>query len=156
VVSGSDCGNLFIWDKKSGQRVQILSGDSEVVNVVTGHPYEPMLAVSGIDYTIKIFSADARARKDAALGIGISPVDTSTFPNLGLRRRRRARDARRTVPVTRHAAADDEAPESYWYETPENISEAGGLQSRRQIADEYQIVASNDVDRCRGVRRGFF
>jgi nuclear receptor interaction protein len=36
VVSGSDCGHLFIWDRKTAQLVNILEGDGEVVNVVQG------------------------------------------------------------------------------------------------------------------------
>lgn len=36
VVSGSDCGNVFIWDRKTAQLVNILEGDGEVVNVVQG------------------------------------------------------------------------------------------------------------------------
>lgn len=36
VVSGSDSGHLFIWDKKTTQLVSILEGDGEVVNVVQG------------------------------------------------------------------------------------------------------------------------
>ena len=36
VVSGSDSGHLFIWDKKTSELVNILEGDSEVVNVVQG------------------------------------------------------------------------------------------------------------------------
>ena len=36
VVSGSDSGHLFIWDKKTTELVNILEGDGEVVNVVQG------------------------------------------------------------------------------------------------------------------------
>lgn len=36
VVSGSDSGHLFIWDRKTTQIVNILEGDGEVVNVVQG------------------------------------------------------------------------------------------------------------------------
>lgn len=36
VVSGSDGGHLFIWDKKTSELVNILQGDNEVVNVVQG------------------------------------------------------------------------------------------------------------------------
>jgi nuclear receptor interaction protein len=36
VVSGSDGGHLFIWDKKTTELVNILEGDNEVVNVVQG------------------------------------------------------------------------------------------------------------------------
>lgn len=38
VVSGSDGGHLFIWDKKTTELVNILEGDNEVVNVVQGKP----------------------------------------------------------------------------------------------------------------------
>ena len=36
VVSGSDSGHVFIWDKKTSQLLNILEGDGEVVNVVQG------------------------------------------------------------------------------------------------------------------------
>lgn len=38
VVSGSDSGHVFIWDKKTSELVNILEGDEEVVNVVQGLP----------------------------------------------------------------------------------------------------------------------
>lgn len=36
VVSGSDSGHLFIWDKRTSELVNVLEGDGEVVNVVQG------------------------------------------------------------------------------------------------------------------------
>jgi len=36
VVSGSDSGHVFIWDRKTAKLVNILEADSEVVNVVQG------------------------------------------------------------------------------------------------------------------------
>jgi nuclear receptor interaction protein len=39
VVSGSDCGNLFIWDRKTTKLVNILEGDCEVVNVIQRELY---------------------------------------------------------------------------------------------------------------------
>ncbi|KAF3901590.1 hypothetical protein ABW21_db0203710 [Orbilia brochopaga] len=71
VVSGSDCGHVFIWDKETTELIQILHGDSSVVNVVQGHPTEPMLAVSGIDDTIKIFSPDRQMQDRARQGQGL-------------------------------------------------------------------------------------
>lgn len=57
VMSGSDCGNLFIWDKFTGDIVRIIPADGHVVNCVQPHPHNyPILATSGIDYNIKIFS----------------------------------------------------------------------------------------------------
>ncbi|KAI0732902.1 WD40 repeat-like protein [Fomitopsis betulina] len=55
VVSGSDDGNFFIWRKDTGQLHDILEGDGSVVNVIEGHPQQPLIAVSGIDTTIKLF-----------------------------------------------------------------------------------------------------
>ncbi|KAI9370366.1 hypothetical protein BJX61DRAFT_535693 [Aspergillus egyptiacus] len=80
VVSGSDSGHLFIWERDTCKLVNILKGDEEVVNVVQGHPYEPTIAASGIDDTIKIFSPDQRAQEQARQGINIldpnSPANT--------------------------------------------------------------------------------
>lgn len=60
IVSGSDRGHLFIWDKKTADIVQILQADEDVVNVAKGHPFLPILAVSGIDSTVKIFKPTSR------------------------------------------------------------------------------------------------
>lgn len=56
VASGSDDGNLFLWDRESMDVVQVVSSDNEVVNVVESHPSLPFIAVSGIDSEIKLFS----------------------------------------------------------------------------------------------------
>ncbi|GIC94213.1 WD repeat-containing protein [Aspergillus udagawae] len=76
VVSGSDSGHIFIWDRKTAKLVNILEADSEVVNVVQGHPYEPTIAASGIDSTIKIFSPDRHAQEDARRGMHILDPDS--------------------------------------------------------------------------------
>ncbi|KAL9126319.1 MAG: hypothetical protein Q9217_004603, partial [Psora testacea] len=134
VVSGSDGGHIFVWDKKTSQLVNILEGDSEVVNVIQGHPYEPLLAVSGIDHTIKIFSPDARAQEDAKNGINLSSAihrshgySSLSYPS----RPRRGRDE------------DDEEPA------------AEGLASRKRMHQSYQIVSHNDVQRQGGMRDAF-
>ncbi|TFK89831.1 WD40 repeat-like protein [Polyporus arcularius HHB13444] len=56
VVSGSDDGNWFMWEKDTGRLHDILEGDGTVVNVIEGHPYLPLVAVSGIDHTVKLFA----------------------------------------------------------------------------------------------------
>lgn len=56
VTSGSDDGNFFIWDKATAALREIYEGDSSVVNVVEGHPHLPLVAVSGIDSTVKLFA----------------------------------------------------------------------------------------------------
>jgi nuclear receptor interaction protein len=110
VVSGSDDGHLFIWDRKTTQLVNILEGDGEVVNVAQGHPYETMLAVSGIDHTIKIFSPDARAREAARLGRGVEAHDASQFSSIAWPPRRggRRRTSRRSTSHSESGGATSE------------------------------------------------
>lgn len=138
VVSGSDSGHLFIWDRKTTKLVNILEGDSDVVNVVqgksyhfsliffvfissihAGHPYEPTLAVSGIDNTIKVFSSDRRAQDQARHGLNILDPDNPT-------------NVLRT-----------------------NAGNIGGLQSRKRIQDSYRIMNQNDVDRRGGMDEAY-
>ncbi|KAJ4478155.1 WD40 repeat-like protein [Lentinula aciculospora] len=56
VASGSDDGNFFVWHKSTGKLHGIYEGDSAVVNVIEGHPHLPLVAVSGIDHTVKLFA----------------------------------------------------------------------------------------------------
>jgi nuclear receptor interaction protein len=138
VVSGSDCGNLFIWDRKTSQLLNILEGDNEVVNVIQAHPYEPMLAVSGLDSTVKIFSPDGRQRFDAKRGIGIEESDHSTFTHT--RPRAQARD-----PVSESSDEDDTFTEAIHQifgtnsnatlSTDSNDTLSGLLDSHGQVTD---------------------
>ncbi|TVU47464.1 hypothetical protein EJB05_07067 [Eragrostis curvula] len=59
VVSGSDCGNVFVWRKKGGGLMRMMKGDSDVVNCIEPHPHFPFLATSGIDETVKIWTPTA-------------------------------------------------------------------------------------------------
>lgn len=84
VMSGSDCGHIFIWDRHTAEHVMLLEADNHVVNCLQPHPFDPseapptctrhplsrrpshqtltspcsfsVLASSGIDYDIKIWS----------------------------------------------------------------------------------------------------
>ncbi|KAG6837445.1 hypothetical protein H0H93_009539 [Arthromyces matolae] len=56
VASGSDDGNFFVWHKMTGALQGIYEGDGSVVNMIEGHPHLPLVAVSGIDYTVKASS----------------------------------------------------------------------------------------------------
>lgn len=118
VVSGSDCGRLFIWDKKTAELINILDGDGEVVNVIQGHPYEPMIACSGIDHTIKIFSPDERKQEDARNGTNLlnpGGPGTSSLRFSGRRSRR------------------------------EPVSGSGGLESRKRMHRRSEIIAENET-----------
>lgn len=56
IMSGSDCGHLFFWDKNTEAIVQFMRGDEKgVVNALVGHPQFPILATSGLDSDVKIW-----------------------------------------------------------------------------------------------------
>ncbi|KAK4941977.1 hypothetical protein LTR10_018158 [Elasticomyces elasticus] len=139
VVSGSDDGHFFIWDRKTSKILNILEGDGEVVNVVQGHPYEPMIACSGIDSTVKVFgpAGDSRERYTAEKGTDVANPGGSVHSSLrfdGRRRRRRHGD-------------DDDSDE----DVDAAFSGNGGLESRRAMHREYEITSQNDAERRRGV-----
>lgn len=61
VVSGSDCGNIFLWSKETERIVQLMHGDDGgVVNCLEPHPSAPILATSGLDHDIKIWMPTAQ------------------------------------------------------------------------------------------------
>ncbi|KAL8971895.1 MAG: hypothetical protein Q9197_003045 [Variospora fuerteventurae] len=126
VVSGSDSGHLFIWDKKTSELVNILQGD--------GHPYEPVLAVSGIDSTIKIFSPDRRAQDDARAGVNIGSGSNGSAIHSSLSGARRR--ARRTSSNNGSGATE-------------------GLESRKRMDQRDQIIRENDVQRQGGMREAY-
>ncbi|KAH7288898.1 hypothetical protein KP509_31G048700 [Ceratopteris richardii] len=60
VVSGSDCGNIFIWKKKTAELIALFKGDTQVVNCLEPHPHATILATSGIEYAAKIWAPIAK------------------------------------------------------------------------------------------------
>jgi WD repeat-containing protein 42A len=56
VVSGSDCGHVFVWDKKTEKIACMHKGDNDVVNCLEPHPYLSILATSGIADDVKIWA----------------------------------------------------------------------------------------------------
>ena len=59
ILSGSDCGHMFAWDRDTGELVMMMEADRHVVNCVQPHPHDPILATSGIDYDVKLWSPTA-------------------------------------------------------------------------------------------------
>lgn len=141
VVSGSDDGHFFIWDRKTTAIVNILEGDGEVVNVVQGHPYEPMIACSGIDSTVKIFGVGAKEREDAEKGIDVANPGGSVHSSLRLGGRR--------ARLARLNDEDDEVEDGGGEIT------SAGLRSRKAMGKMYEIISQNDVERRRGVGDAF-
>lgn len=74
VVSGSDCGRIFIWKKKGGELTRVIEGaDRSVVNCIESHPHTMVLASSGIDHDIKIWTPKALERAKLPKNIELVP-----------------------------------------------------------------------------------
>ncbi|CDP14535.1 unnamed protein product [Coffea canephora] len=76
VVSGSDCGRIFIWKKKDGELIRVMEADKDVVNCIEPHPHTMVLASSGIESDIKLWTPKALER--ATLPTNIEKIDLRT------------------------------------------------------------------------------
>lgn len=56
VLSGSDCGHIFIWKKKGAKLVRLMVGDRFIVNHLEPHPCMPILATCGIEKNVKLWA----------------------------------------------------------------------------------------------------
>ncbi|XP_059626728.1 protein ALTERED SEED GERMINATION 2-like [Cornus florida] len=56
IMSGSDCGHIFIWKKKGAELVRLMVGDENIVNHLEPHPYMPVLATCGIENNVKLWA----------------------------------------------------------------------------------------------------
>ncbi|KLO15698.1 WD40 repeat-like protein [Schizopora paradoxa] len=77
VASGSDDGNFFLWEKSTGHVHGIYEGDGSVVNVIESHPRLPVLAVSGIDTTVKLFAPSRGENKFSRFGDAAKVIEAN-------------------------------------------------------------------------------
>ena len=56
IIAGSDDGSFFIWDRYTTNIIQILQGDGSIVNCLQPHPSSCLLATSGIDPVVRLWS----------------------------------------------------------------------------------------------------
>jgi nuclear receptor interaction protein len=103
------------------------------------------MAVSGIDHTIKIFSPDANAQRNARKGVGVQSSDPADFSSLSFSRRRRNRS---------DEDDDDERPTEAASDSDDEVA-PNGLRSRKRMHEAYQITSKNDMDR-KGGREDYF
>lgn len=47
---------MFIWDRHTCEVVMLLNADSHVVNCIQPHPSKFILATSGVDHNVKLWS----------------------------------------------------------------------------------------------------
>ncbi|XP_067033070.1 DDB1- and CUL4-associated factor 8-like isoform X1 [Acropora muricata] len=65
IVSGSDCGHIFFWDKQTEEVVQFLQGNNTEADIcLEPHPQAPILATSGFDHDIKLWLPTAEHPTD--------------------------------------------------------------------------------------------
>jgi len=64
IVAGSDDGNFYIWEGETAKIRAVYRADSAIVNCVQPHPNICMLATSGIDHDIKIWSPCAPSAEE--------------------------------------------------------------------------------------------
>ncbi|KAH9500217.1 WD and tetratricopeptide repeats containing protein [Bulinus truncatus] len=56
IVAGSDDGSFFIWDKNTTNIMRVMRGDESIVNCLQPHPSTCLLATSGIDPVVRLWS----------------------------------------------------------------------------------------------------
>ncbi|PSS31598.1 WD and tetratricopeptide repeats protein [Actinidia chinensis var. chinensis] len=98
VASGSDDGRWFIWEKKTGRVIKILVGDESVVNCVQCHPFDCVVATSGIDSTIKIWTPTASVPSFVAAGAA-GPENDNVLDVMESNQRRLCRNREMVLPL---------------------------------------------------------
>ncbi|CAB3254277.1 unnamed protein product [Arctia plantaginis] len=56
IAAGSDDGSMFIWCRKSGNIIRCLRGDESILNCIQLHPSMFLLATSGIETVVRLWS----------------------------------------------------------------------------------------------------
>jgi WD40 repeat protein len=77
IISGSDCSNVFLWEKESERIVQYFEADvGGVINVLEPHPTGPFLATSGLDSDVKIWAptAEETTKLDGLRHVSVFPL----------------------------------------------------------------------------------
>ncbi|KAG0087327.1 DDB1- and CUL4-associated factor 6 [Podila epicladia] len=130
IMSGSDGGQIFFWDKITGKIVNIIKGDKNVVNCVQGHPVSSfMLAAAGIDKTTKIFMPTAQEPVKVSSLRGIKPPSTNTHV---------VRPRSSQEPLARPVDPDNELDPEHAYEAI--------VQSESSDADDDFFMDDDDDD----------
>ena len=60
IVAGSDCGCMFLWDRATTNLVEAWHGDESIVNCLQPHRSLCLLATSGIDPVVRLWSPRSR------------------------------------------------------------------------------------------------
>ncbi|XP_057368390.1 WD and tetratricopeptide repeats protein 1-like [Daphnia carinata] len=108
ILAGSDDGCFFIWDRHTGIVERVLRGDESIVNCLQPHPFTCMLATSGIDSVVRIWSPlpQERAVQDR-LGSVVHDAESAAMAN----QRRMNADPFELFLMNMGATAEDAMPD---------------------------------------------
>lgn len=88
-MTGCDTGRIAVWDRCSGQLLRRFKADHHIVNCVASHPRTQLLASSGIDPDVKIWSLASTTKTLTAIltdagaeGAAAATAATSAQPPL--------------------------------------------------------------------------
>ncbi|XP_066918080.1 WD and tetratricopeptide repeats protein 1-like [Clytia hemisphaerica] len=56
IVAGSDCGCMLLWDRTTTNLIEAWQGDESIVNCVQPHPSSCLVATSGLDPVVRLWS----------------------------------------------------------------------------------------------------
>lgn len=138
VVSGSDCGRIFIWRKKGGELLRVMEGDKHIVNCIEPHPYATMLASSGIENDIKIWIPN-----------GTEPAPPVNLEELKQKRRGLPcrlvlpQDLARQILVLQRRDTNDEDAENVEF-LDLMMNYTGGEGSSEDVDDEHESPSDHD------------
>jgi WD40 repeat protein len=80
LASAGDDGSIHIWDVKSGARIRIIRGSTEVY-ALAAHPSGAWLASAGRDAVIELWNTASGERLRTLVGYGGSVTDLAVGPN---------------------------------------------------------------------------
>ena len=64
VIAGSDDGSFFVWERKTSNLVHVMHADDSIVNCLQPHPSVCLLASSGIDPYVRLWSPSCNEASD--------------------------------------------------------------------------------------------
>ncbi|KAG8143170.1 hypothetical protein E2320_000436 [Naja naja] len=79
IISGSDDGSFFIWEKETTNLVRVLQGDESIVNCLQPHPSYCFLATSGIDPVVRLWNP--RPESEALNGRVVEDMESASQAN---------------------------------------------------------------------------
>lgn len=95
IVAGSDDGYAYIYDRATGLLVGTVAADDDVCNCVQPHPSLPLLATSGIENVIRLWSPVRPVLEtDAVIPVVVSSTGTPSFASTTTERRPQRRIGR--------------------------------------------------------------